>query len=129
MARAAGPVSSALPMRALIVICSATLALSAAACGDDQPVGADAGERSLEPPPPSITGGPYDIAGKAWLRLGPDAREDVAAALIADAGRRCRGADPVAVAEYATSSYDFDYPLDAPAAEVLAEGCDADRAG
>lgn len=110
---------------------AAALALLAAgaiaACGEDS------GERPPAAGPytpgsgtPGVpAGAPYDVDGRQWLDLGQRARFEATEAFIEDNPERCDGADVGAVAFYATNSFGTDFPLDVPAADALAEGCDA----
>jgi hypothetical protein len=116
-------------LRVLALLASATLLLGA--CGEAEPERQSvpaAGENTPPAGTPGVPGGaPYDLDGRGWRRISPAEAERAAGAYIEDNPDRCRNADPAAVAEYVTPSYLYDFPLDIPAADVLAEGCDADR--
>lgn len=110
----------------------AAIVLPIAGCGDEQTVtGAPEGVPAAgEFTPPSGTpgvpdGASYDLDGHGWLQLTQAQQSETANDYIADNPDRCDGADVGAVVDYVSASYDFDFPLEIEASEVLAEGCDA----
>lgn len=112
-----------------IVLC--LLALFGA-CGGDEGDPAESVPAAGENTPPAGTpgvpaGAPYDVDGTEWEALGEGERMSAAEAYIDDNPERCgTDADVEAVAVYVTNSYGLDYPVYAPAAELLAEACAAD---
>jgi hypothetical protein len=114
----------------VIVLC--LLALFAGCGGEEEGDPAESVPAAGEFTPPSGTpgvppGAPYDVDGTEWEALGDEQRLAAAEAYAADNPERC-GADPdlEAVADYVTATYGLDYPVYAPAAELLAEACAAD---
>ena len=74
-------------------------------------------------------GSTYDVSGSEWLELDADERDRAAADFVADNPDECGEEDAGATAEtvrdYADATLGTDYPLNAPVAELLAEGCAA----
>lgn len=115
-------------MRRVLAIALALAALAAAGCGGDNDGGGAAEPAVGELSSPKVPeGAAYDLDGRGWAKLGQSARFDAAGAYIDDNPSRCDGARASDVAFYVTNSYGLDFPEDVPAAEVLAEGCDAAR--
>jgi hypothetical protein len=113
-----------------LVAIVAAVALSA--CGGSEEPTSDAVPAAGENTPPAGTpgvppGAAYDLDGTAWLKLPQVEQFAAAQAYIDDNAARCEGADAADVATYVTTSYGADFPPDIAAAEVLAEGCDAER--
>ncbi len=99
-----------------------------AGCGDDTVEAGSAADTTVASIPSVPTDAPFAIDGNAWLKASSEERVKIAAAYIRFDEHRCAAdADPTAVAEYASAAYDIDFPLYIVAADVLAEGCDADR--
>lgn len=123
-------------MRLLPVLLAAlALMLPLAGCGgnDDDlgvvPVPA-AGENTPGAETPGVpAGASYDVTGAEWQRLEELERFEAAQDYVADHPADCRLAEGSAAADpvrdYADSSLGTDYPLNAPIAELLAEGCAA----
>ena len=117
--------------RATIVAALAALTLAIGCGGEERDLGAPQGVPAAgENTPPAGTpgvpeGAPYDLDGNRWKRLSQGEQFDAAAAYVEDNPERCEGADVGIVAFYVTNSYSTDFPLEIPAADVLAEGCDA----
>jgi hypothetical protein len=107
-------------------------ALALGACGDDESttgvkVVPAAGEyaQTDDSTPGVPPGSSYDVTAREWLDLS-DADRLTAATDYADANEDvCGDADPAKVRDYADVSAGADYPLTAPVAELLAEGCAA----
>ena len=79
-------------------------------------------------------GASYDLTGARWNALPDEERLASVEDYVADNPDTCAGAAPRAVLDYADASVGADYPLTAPVAELLAEGCAAalqsgDRSG
>ncbi len=70
-------------------------------------------------------GAAYDVDKSGWDHLSRKGQFAAATEFVADNPSRCHGAEVGAVVDYVTDSYINDFPSDAPASEVLAEGCDA----
>jgi hypothetical protein len=74
-------------------------------------------------------GSAYDVSGSEWLELDAAERDRAAADFVADNPDACGEEDPAATAatvrDYAATTLGTDYPLNAPVAELLAEGCAA----
>lgn len=113
-----------------------SLALALAACGDEEDLGATtfvpaAGENTPPDTTPGVPpGSTYDVNGNEWLKLSDEQRFIAAQDYVADHPEECRNgdgrdaaADPVR--DWADASIGTDYPLNAPIAELLAEGCAA----
>jgi hypothetical protein len=106
----------------------------AAGCGDsddDYAPSAEPVPAAGELTPPSGTpgvpaGAKYDIANTAYLKLDAKGTVNVTSAFIKDHPKECKGADPGRVAAYAFTAIGTDFPLTAPLADVLTEGCAAD---
>ena len=111
----------------LIVLC--LLALSGCGGseeGDPAEVVPAAGENTPPSGTPGVpAGAPYDVDGTDWSKLTKDERFEAASAYIEDNPERCGDAAVDAVAIYVTTSYGLDFPVYAPASELLAEGCAA----
>lgn len=115
---------------AVLIALAAVLALGA--CGGEP----DRGTTEFVPaagadtPPAAPQGSSYDLSGSEWLKL-PAARRLLAAEdFVADHPGECENADGRAAAasvvrDWADVSLGTDYPLNAPIAELLAEGCAA----
>ncbi len=118
----------------LAAIAAAAIALACAAgCGgSDETVAAGSQNvpaAGADTPPARTPGVPkgaaYEVDKSGWGHLSRKAQFEAATEFIADNPTRCQGAAVTAVVDYVTDSYINDFPSDAPAAEVLAEGCDA----
>ena len=106
-----------------------------AGCEDDSEEGgltvkpAAGAETPMETPgvPP---GSSYDVSGSEWLELDSGERDQAAEDFVADNPDACSGAEDrqasaKTVRDYADATLGTDYPLNAPVAELLAEGCAA----
>ncbi len=126
--RSAGPTTTIAALLATIA-----LILALGACGDDPappPEGVPAAGVNTPPAgtPGVPEGAPYDVDGTGWAKLGKNEKFAAAEAFIAANPGRCDAdADVGIVTFYVTNSYGLDFPPDIPAADVLAEGCDAAR--
>jgi hypothetical protein len=118
--------------RAILAAAASLLALGAGGCGEDggpaeggeaAPIesGGDPGPGAAAVPP----GAPYNVDGRGWIKLQQVGQFQAATAYVADNSESCQGAEVGAVALFVTSAYGGGRPLDTPAAEILAEGCDA----
>jgi hypothetical protein len=111
----------------------AALVLAAGCGGDDEgsappaePVPA-AGELTPAGGTPGVPrGAEYDLRSTAYLELSAKGTVRVASDYIDDNPEDCKGADPGRVAAYTYTAIGTDFPLTAPVAEVLKEGCAAD---
>lgn len=106
-------------------------ALLLTGCGDDDgppdPIPA-AGENTPPSGTPGVPeGAAYDVDGTEWLELRQKEQFAAAGEYIAENPSRCEDAKASDVSFYVTNSYGLDFPLDIPAVDVLAEGCDAAR--
>jgi len=108
--------------------------LALAGCGDDgdstgPTVVPAAGENTPMQTPGVPAGAAYDVSGSEWLELGSDERAAAADEFVADNPDACGegGAPDTAetVRDFADATLGTDYPLNAPVAELLAEGCAA----
>lgn len=110
----------------------AALALLAGGCGgDDGDVTSAgyvpaAGSETPTSTPGVPPGASYDVSAAEWLKLDDDERLEATEDLIADTPDACEGAAPAGVLDYAEATAGTDYPLNAPVAELLTEGCAAD---
>ena len=118
-------------MRSPLAAVLLALAL-AAGCGDDdsssgvQPLPA-AGELTPGSNTPGVpTGASYDISSTAYMKLSAKGTVRAASDYIDDHPKDCEGAEPGRVAAYAFTAIGTDFPLTAPVADVLNEGCAAD---
>lgn len=115
----------------ILAIPALALALLIAGCGGDDGYGEASGPPAAGANTPAAgtpgvePGVPYDVDGDDWERLGQTDRFEAATRFIEDNPERCEGADVGIVTFYVTNSYGLDFPRDIPAADVLAEGCDA----
>ena len=109
--------------------------LAFAGCGDDPEEGgltvkpAAGADTPMETPgvPPGST---YDVSGSEWIELDSGERDQAAEDFVADNPASCSGAEDreasaKTVRDYADATLGTDYPLNAPVAELLAEGCAA----
>jgi len=102
-------------------------------CGEDddssagaQPVPAG-GALTPEGNTPGVpTGASYDLPSTAYLELSAKGTVKVATDFIDDHPKDCEGAEPGRVAAYTFTAIGTDFPLTAPVADVLTEGCAAD---
>jgi hypothetical protein len=109
------------------------LVLVAGCGGDDdessagaQPVPA-AGELTPGTDTPGVpTGASYDMVAADYTELSAKATVRVADDFIDDHPKDCEGAEAGRVAAYAFVAIGTDFPLTAPVADVLTEGCAAD---
>ena len=112
---------------------SLLLATGAAACGGEEnapgaPEGVPAAGPYTQPSgtPGVPEGASYDVDGYGWKKLKQAQQFEAADDFIAaNSPGRCKGANVGQVVGYTTVAYGNDFPLDIPASEVLAEGCDA----
>jgi hypothetical protein len=109
--------------------------LAVVGCGDDPEedgptvkpaAGADTPMETPGVPP----GSSYDVSGSEWLALDSGERDRAAEDFVADNPSACSGgedreASAETVRDYADATLGTDYPLNAPVAELLAEGCAA----
>lgn len=108
----------------------ASLALSACGGGED-PTGPEivpaAGRyaQTDDSTPGVPAGASYDVTAVEWLKLPEPKRLAAAEAYVGDNEDECGNADAGRVRDYADVSAGADYPLTAPMAELLAEGCAA----
>lgn len=115
---------------------AAVLALAAAlalgGCGGEPDRGATGfvPAAGADAPPASPPGASYDVSGAEWMKL-PAAKRLIAARdYVADHRGECENAErrtaaASVVRDWADVSLGTDYPLNAPIAELLAEGCAA----
>lgn len=120
-----------------VLVAAAVAALGLAACGgEESPSGATvyvpaAGENTPAEVTPGVPpGSSYELNGSEWLKLQRDRRLAAARDFVADNPGECERADgrsvaAAAVRDWADVSLGTDYPLNAPIAELLAEGCAA----
>lgn len=116
----------------LLALATAALALAAAACGNEAERGATgyvpaAGAATPDDAPADAA---YALSGSRWQRLSAAQRLRAAGDYVADHPGECQrdgsaAADRAVVRDWADVSLGTDYPLDAPIAELLAEGCAA----
>jgi hypothetical protein len=116
------------PLAAALV----ALAFAAGCGGDDdsssgvQPLPA-AGELTPGSNTPGVpTGASYDISSTAYMKLSAKGTVRAASDYVDDHPKDCEGADPGRVAAYAFTAIGTDFPLTAPVADALNEGCAAD---
>ena len=120
-------------MRYSLATALAALVLAAGCGGDDEgyapsaePVPA-AGDLTPAAGTPGVPpGAKYDLKSTAYLKLDAKGTVKVATAFIKDHPKDCKGADPGRVAAYVYTAIGTDFPLTAPVADVLTEGCAAD---
>ena len=112
------------------------ISLALAACGEEENHGATvipaAGKYAqTDATTPGVPpGSSYDITAAEWLKLSDHERLSVATDYVAANDDPCHGISPggkgpEGVRNYADVSAGSDYPLTAPVAELLAEGCAA----
>ena len=121
-------------MRTVLAVGLAALALTplVAGCGNDDssadtqslPAAGDLTPSGNTPGVP--TGASYDLTSSAYLELDAKATVTVASAFIEDHPKDCEGAEAGRVAAYTFVAIGTDFPLTAPVADVLTEGCAAD---
>jgi hypothetical protein len=117
-------------VRFALTIGLALLVLAGCGGGDDdtglQPVPA-AGDQTPSGDTPGVpSGASYDLDGNAFLELTGKETFVVARDFVRDHPKDCGGADAGRVAAYAYTSIGADFPLTAPVADALTEGCEAD---
>ncbi len=122
-------------MRLAVLALAAALVL--AGCGDAGRDGDASGfvpaagpETPAARAPGVPPGSSYDVTGDAWLKLPDASRLTAARDYVADHPGECtnaagRSAATATVRDWADASLGVDYPLNAPVAELLAEGCAA----
>ena len=120
-------------MRYPLATALAALVLAAGCGGEDdgytpgaEPVPA-AGDLTPASGTPGVPpGAKYDMRSPAFQKLDAKGTVNVASAFIKDHPNDCKGADPGRVAAYTYTAIGTDFPLTAPLADVLTEGCAAD---
>jgi hypothetical protein len=109
-------------------------AIVLAGCGGDESTAPQyvpaAGDNTPMETPGVPSGAGYDVSAAEWLELSDGDRLAATTDFVADNPADCstaekRSADADPVRDYADASIGTDYPLSAPIAELLAEGCAA----
>ena len=110
------------------------IAIAVAGCGDGEestaPEVVPAGGENTPTGTPGVpSGAAYDLSAGAWSELEEEERLEAAEDYVADNADICSSDGeevPAArVADYAVAGVGTDFPLNAPVAELLAEGCAA----
>lgn len=113
-----------------MILCVALLAL-AVGCGDDPPEPSSGAQPAAGPLTPGSgtpgvpTGAAYDVTGSEWVKLDDGERLGAVTEFVDDRPDECGDAAPGKVIDYVDLSVGTEYPLTAPMAELLAEGCAA----
>ncbi len=118
------------------VLAVTALAAALAACGGEEDMGATqyVPAAGADTPPDTTPGVPpgssYDVTGAEWQKLSEAQRLEAADDYVADNPDVCKNSDGRSAAsdsvrDWADVTLGTDYPLNAPIAELLAEGCAA----